>query len=264
MIALSILCVLWAREWQDTYDPRVLLSYPRAAYMDLHREKFDALVEPHAPSVVRCADAIRVLEPDPARQGYLLYFVEPGIHYRLDYELWGVNFHPPTPTEMEALRRANGWPALRGDCKAKAIFLASVAANLGIKYRFAHAPKHMWVEIEIDRGWFAIFRNGRTSSARDLEASDWGKVRTEAERLALIARLDSKAPADAKYTDAWNVIIVPPGDPDWNNPKRSPENRDGWFEQLRAWGFAGVVFTVCMTAAHRRECRQRKQCSEKL
>jgi len=62
------------------------------------------------------------------------------IPYGYDWEVYGMPWY--FPTVQEVLERE------RGDCKARALVLASVLEARGIPYRVNMSPMHIWVEYE--------------------------------------------------------------------------------------------------------------------
>jgi len=62
------------------------------------------------------------------------------ISYRLDWELYGMPWYVPTVEEV--LERGEG------DCKARAMVLASVLEAKGIPYQVHSSPMHVWVSYE--------------------------------------------------------------------------------------------------------------------
>jgi hypothetical protein len=65
------------------------------------------------------------------------------IPYRYDWELYSMPWYCPTIEEV--LERGEG------DCKARALFLASVLEAKGIPYQIHSSPTHVWVEYEDKR-----------------------------------------------------------------------------------------------------------------
>jgi hypothetical protein len=62
------------------------------------------------------------------------------IQYQYDWVVYGIPWYYPTVDEVIE----NG----RGDCKARAIVLASVLEVKGIPYRIKSSPMHVWVDYE--------------------------------------------------------------------------------------------------------------------
>jgi transglutaminase-like putative cysteine protease len=62
------------------------------------------------------------------------------IPYSYDWESYGMPWYVPTVEEI--LEKG------KGDCKARALVLASVFETKGIPYRISWSPIHMWVEYE--------------------------------------------------------------------------------------------------------------------
>lgn len=62
------------------------------------------------------------------------------IPYRYDWEVHGMPWYFPTIEEV--LTKGEG------DCKARALLLASILEAKGIPYRFNSSPIHIWVEYE--------------------------------------------------------------------------------------------------------------------
>lgn len=219
---LALTTGLWAIFWPETYAPSSLLSFPRVLRYHQHLELYNAMVEPGAPIVVRFADAIRTLEKNPDRRALLLSGVEWQVTYRFDSEVWNTCFHPTSPTELEMVRRTNGWPSLRGDCKAKAILVASVARNLGIEYRFRTAPLHMWTEVRMNDGWRSINALGKQAAdVRAIDQMDWTNSHSQTEFDEIRHRIQT----DPTVSHAFALVCENPKDADALNPKRDPEVR---------------------------------------
>lgn len=62
------------------------------------------------------------------------------IPYRYDWEVYGMPWYFPTIDEVLERRE--------GDCKARALVMASVFEALGIPYRISSSPTHIWVEYD--------------------------------------------------------------------------------------------------------------------
>jgi hypothetical protein len=62
------------------------------------------------------------------------------IPYRYDWEVYGMPWYFPTIEEVLQRRE--------GDCKARALVMASVFEALGIPYRINSSPTHIWVEYD--------------------------------------------------------------------------------------------------------------------
>lgn len=65
-------------------------------------------------------------------------FVANYIEYEYDFEVYGVPWYIPTPSEV--IEKGEG------DCKSRAILLASVLEEKGIPYSFRISPVHFWVD----------------------------------------------------------------------------------------------------------------------
>jgi len=83
------------------------------------------------------ASLSRSLPSDPAA---IESAVEQTIPYSYDWETYGMPWYCPTVTE--ALDKGHG------DCKARALVLASVLEAKDIPYTFICSPVHMWVDYE--------------------------------------------------------------------------------------------------------------------
>ncbi len=108
----------------------------------LYPNPFNVLVSVHRvfhpdidPAVV--APILEGLPSDPAE---IEQEVLRRIPYRYDWELHGMPWYFP--------RTARVIENMQGDCKARAVVLASVFENLGIPYRFNSSFVHVWVEYE--------------------------------------------------------------------------------------------------------------------
>jgi hypothetical protein len=109
----------------------VLYPNPLKLVISIHRlYSFDA-----APGAVQF-----MLDDLPADPVALEKAVLAGIPYRYDWELYSMPWYFPTIEEV--LERGEG------DCKARALVLASVLEAKGLPYRINSSPIHLWVEYD--------------------------------------------------------------------------------------------------------------------
>lgn len=80
------------------------------------------------------------LEDDFSNPASIEWAVREKIPYSYDWEVHGMPWY--FPTVKEVLEKE------RGDCKAKAIVLASILESKDIPYQFNCSIRHMWVEYE--------------------------------------------------------------------------------------------------------------------
>lgn len=86
-------------------------------------------------------DAVEtVLDNFPSEPGAIEKMVLAEIPYRYDWEIHGMPWYFPTVGEI--LKKEEG------DCKARAIVLASILKAKNIPYRLNCSPIHVWVEYE--------------------------------------------------------------------------------------------------------------------
>lgn len=65
-------------------------------------------------------------------------FVANYIEYEYDFEVYGVPWYIPAPSEV--IEKG------KGDCKSRAMLLASILEEKGIPYSFRISPVHFWVD----------------------------------------------------------------------------------------------------------------------
>lgn len=87
------------------------------------------------PAAVESLAATLPSDPAAIEEGVLQ-----SLPYRYDWQLYGMPWY--FPTVDEALNKS------AGDCKARAIVLASVLEAKGIPYQIRSSPIHVWVEYE--------------------------------------------------------------------------------------------------------------------
>ncbi len=234
---LGIIGALWSAFWPETFSPRSLVDLVRQAWFIRNIGNFEKYVEPDAAPVVRVADAIEKLEPDPLRRVYLLPRVTRLVHYRFDYETWGQCFHVASVSQLEEMRKQQGWPALHGDCKAIAVLVASVAKRLRIEYRFARGPLHVWIEVSTPQGWMAINGQGHAhKGVRDMTVADWSMSQGVADQL-------HRSDDNHTIQEAVQTLLKPPPDPEALDPKRDANVR---FSAINISIIPGAVFTIIM------------------
>lgn len=120
-IGLPVLLVLWVF--------LVLYPNPLKLAVSLHR-----LVDPQVdPGAVDSLAGGMPSEPVDIEKAVL-----EALPYRYDWEAYSMPWY--YPTVGEALERG------RGDCKARAIVLASVLEAKGIPYQIHSSPTHVWVD----------------------------------------------------------------------------------------------------------------------
>jgi hypothetical protein len=85
-------------------------------------------------------------------------FVEEYVRYNYDFQVYGVPWYIPTPAEVVEKRE--------GDCKSRAILLASILREKGLPFSLEISPAHFWVDYpgkkrtEIEDPSAAIYSNG--------------------------------------------------------------------------------------------------------
>jgi len=109
----------------------VLYPNPIKLIVSIHRMyTFDAV-----PGAVQF-----MLDDMPSAPVALERAVLTGIPYRYDWELYSMPWYFPTIEEVLERRE--------GDCKARALVLASVFEARSIPYRISSSPTHIWVEYD--------------------------------------------------------------------------------------------------------------------
>lgn len=164
--AVLVGCVtcLWARYWPCNLTQA--LAAPAMAWL---APEYASLVQPFEPSVRSAVRHIRTLEPRSMGQARLAaQLSERLIWYRRDADAHGAVDIAMSPTRMQAAMRAGRWPAMQGDCDDRAVYAASLAAALGIPYRFAESPTHAWAEVFVNGSWRSILANDSPGAAPDI------------------------------------------------------------------------------------------------
>ena len=86
-------------------------------------------------------DAVEFMLKDfPSEPAAIEKAVLAGIPYRYDWELYSMPWYCPTIEEVLERRE--------GDCKARALVLASVLEAKNIPYQVHSSPMHIWVDYE--------------------------------------------------------------------------------------------------------------------
>jgi transglutaminase-like putative cysteine protease len=120
-IVFPVLLVLWVL--------LVLYPNPLKLAVSLHR-----LASPQVdPGAVESLASSLPSEPADIEKAVLAT-----LPYRYDWQAYSMPWYYPTVSE--ALEKS------RGDCKARAIVLASVLEAKGIPYRISSSPTHVWVD----------------------------------------------------------------------------------------------------------------------
>ncbi len=224
---------LWLAGWPCTFWQAITLPAQR-----LMAAPYETLVQPDEPSVREAAEHLRRIEPDAQRQALLLPRALSGlIWYRRDQETHGQLDVAVTPAEMQALKVSHGWPAMRGDCDDYAVYGASIAAALGVPYRFNTAARHAWVEVRVQEEWRSVFANGHRHAAPAIDTWE------PAEGHALLERDLRRNPARAASLQ-W--LCDQPRDPSAGNarPRR--------FGLGQVYGIASMVTLVAGFVLDRR------------
>ena len=217
-------CFAWVIGIPKRISPLAPLDLVRAACRKI--QGLQSMVEPNAEVVRKIADDIRTIEPSKERQVYLLDVIPATVQYYEDRDTWGEITHFATPSESEALRMANGWPVIRGDCKTQAFLVASVAAQLGIPYRIKDGWLHVWTEVRAsEEGWMAVNRLGRHSDAAiDAEQVGGWSAHTSIEAKRDFARRMNDKSLGVRA--AFDRLFQPPPDPNAQIRIRAVEKRN--------------------------------------
>jgi len=84
-----------------------------------------------------CPLDVNSLPSDPKK---IEKFVVNYVRYDYDFRVYRVPWYIPEPKEVVKVRK--------GDCKSRAILLASILKEKGIPFSFKASPIHFWVEYE--------------------------------------------------------------------------------------------------------------------
>lgn len=76
----------------------------------------------------------------PNNATFIDEYLDKTMNYSYDWQVYDVPWYFPTPKEV--LEKG------RGDCKAKAVVLASILKDKGIDYTIDFSPIHVWVDYE--------------------------------------------------------------------------------------------------------------------
>lgn len=117
------LCVVWT----------ILVLYPNPLIILLNIER--------AADIPIDADSVRNLSSNlPDNATFIDEYVEESIEYSYDWQVHNVPWYFPTPKEV--IEKS------RGDCKARAVLLASILKEKGINYTIGISPIHVWIDYE--------------------------------------------------------------------------------------------------------------------
>ncbi len=110
---------------------------------------FMAGLERRAPTVVRAATGIRTLaSADAIRQiGLIEMAGSYAVQWTPNAKVFSDSVMVPTVAQMEEAARLNRWSSLRSDCTGQAVFMASLAENLGFVWRYEHNHTHVWLQV---------------------------------------------------------------------------------------------------------------------
>jgi hypothetical protein len=87
----------------------------------------------------RPTDDVRLVADSlPANATVIEHYVDSHIHYAYDFQAYGVIWYIPTPSDV--------LKAQQGDCKSKAVLLASLLEAKQIPHTVKVSPIHFWVD----------------------------------------------------------------------------------------------------------------------
>jgi transglutaminase-like putative cysteine protease len=110
----------------------LLILFPNPALLPLNIYRFFEMPTHPTDDVQHLADSL------PANATAIESYVDSKIHYAYDFHTYGAVWYLPTPSEV--------LKAQQGDCKSKAVLLASLLEAKQIPYSIKASPVHFWVD----------------------------------------------------------------------------------------------------------------------
>ncbi|MGZ7206076.1 MAG: hypothetical protein ACXVIV_05415 [Halobacteriota archaeon] len=110
----------------------ILFPNPLVMPLDVYR-LFEMPVQPSQ-------DVRHVAESLPANGTLIEGYVNENVSYTYDFQSYGVVWYIPTPGDV--------LKSQQGDCKSRAILLASLLEAKGISHSVSISPVHFWVDYE--------------------------------------------------------------------------------------------------------------------
>ena len=110
----------------------LLILFPNPALLPLNVYRFFELPTRPTDDVRLVADSL------PANATAIERYVDDHIHYAYDFQTYGAVWYLPTPSDV--------LKAQQGDCKSKAVLLASLLEAKQIPHAVEVSPVHFWVD----------------------------------------------------------------------------------------------------------------------
>jgi hypothetical protein len=110
----------------------LLILFPNPGILPLDVYRFFEMPTRPTDDVQLVADSL------PANATVIEHYVDSHIHYTYDFQAYGVVWYIPTPSDV--------LKAQQGDCKSKAVLLASLLEAKQISHTVKVSPVHFWVD----------------------------------------------------------------------------------------------------------------------
>ena len=131
-----------------------------------------------------------ILDDFPSDPAAVEQMVLTRIPYGYDWQVYGMPWYVPTIEEV--LKQG------KGDCKARALVLASVLEAKGIPYLVNISPIHVWVEYE----------SKRETSIENPEVKFYRRDPETGKTQFQIPQIETREVADAAWGGFWHVMPV--------------------------------------------------------
>ncbi|MGA7075343.1 MAG: hypothetical protein WBZ42_02165 [Halobacteriota archaeon] len=112
----------------------LLILFPNPALLPLNVYRFFEMPTRPTNDVQLVADSL------PANATAIERYVDSHIHYAYDFQAYGAVWYLPTPSDV--------LKAQQGDCKSKAVLLASLLEAKQIPHTVKVSPVHFWVDYD--------------------------------------------------------------------------------------------------------------------